>query len=373
MSLKPALTEWPWGYHRYNGRCYLVPYLALKHAMERGDKNPEITFEFPSADRVDWTVEPEEPLEELYRHRAQALREQYDYLILMYSGGSDSHNVLTTFLNNGIRLDEIRTYYPVTWANRVGGEVSKDNPLGLLFEYNNTVVPGLSLVKKLSPGTKIKVVDTTNVYTDGMSKWYDVLPVQHRTSGGAHGLFVGNFRAAIELDLQRYEPPRDTGVIYGVDKPAMYLNPQSELFIRFPDTWRMGISHYWVGSTGLFTPEMFYWGDLQITCKQVHVIKRALEVDPWIISNVDAHRQLIYPTWTFPYQSNGLHGDLLSICTDQDRVRGVAAERTGYYTDRYRPLGIEISEQPTNAKQDLRFLFARDSKLYRVGQLSERK
>ena len=46
-------------------------------------------------------------LESLYRERAQQLRDKYDYLILHYSGGSDSHNILMTFLNNNIKLDEV--------------------------------------------------------------------------------------------------------------------------------------------------------------------------------------------------------------------------------------------------------------------------
>ena len=41
-----------------------------------------------------WNIEPEETLDELYQIRAKELREKYDYIILMYSGGADSHNVL---------------------------------------------------------------------------------------------------------------------------------------------------------------------------------------------------------------------------------------------------------------------------------------
>ena len=36
-------------------------------------------------------------LNNLYRLRAQQLRDEYDYLILYFSGGSDSYNILKTF------------------------------------------------------------------------------------------------------------------------------------------------------------------------------------------------------------------------------------------------------------------------------------
>jgi hypothetical protein len=41
-------------------------------------------------DSYDWTVEPKDSLVELYRQRAQQLRNKYDYIILAYSGGADS-------------------------------------------------------------------------------------------------------------------------------------------------------------------------------------------------------------------------------------------------------------------------------------------
>jgi len=57
--------------------------------------------------QYDWTQEPTESLDELYKQRALELREQYDYLVLFYSGGYDSANMLHAFLDNGIKIDEI--------------------------------------------------------------------------------------------------------------------------------------------------------------------------------------------------------------------------------------------------------------------------
>ena len=58
----------------------------------------------------DWTVEPSVDLSELYRRRAQQLRDKYDYLVLWYSSGADSDNVLRSFLDNDILIDEVASF-----------------------------------------------------------------------------------------------------------------------------------------------------------------------------------------------------------------------------------------------------------------------
>ena len=54
-----------------------------------------------------WSIEPRESLADLYKKRAKHLREQYDYIIISYSGGADSHNVVMSFLNQGLFIDEL--------------------------------------------------------------------------------------------------------------------------------------------------------------------------------------------------------------------------------------------------------------------------
>jgi len=57
-----------------------------------------------------WDVEPKDTLDELYRQRAQEIRDKYDYVVLMFSGGRDSGNIFHAFTSNNIKLDEIVTY-----------------------------------------------------------------------------------------------------------------------------------------------------------------------------------------------------------------------------------------------------------------------
>ena len=54
---------------------------------------------------VNWNLEPKESLEDLYRKRAEQIRKDYEYVILAYSGGHDSSQVLETFYYNNIHID----------------------------------------------------------------------------------------------------------------------------------------------------------------------------------------------------------------------------------------------------------------------------
>jgi hypothetical protein len=57
--------------------------------------------------KQDWTVEPKKDIRTMYRERAQAIRDRFDYVVVMFSGGSDSTTVLDSFIDNGIPVDEI--------------------------------------------------------------------------------------------------------------------------------------------------------------------------------------------------------------------------------------------------------------------------
>jgi hypothetical protein len=76
-------------------------------------------------DSINWSTEPTESWEELMLARCLQLREKYNHLSLMYSGGYDSHAILMTFIKHKIRLDRIicveKEYYDNSydWAYSV--------------------------------------------------------------------------------------------------------------------------------------------------------------------------------------------------------------------------------------------------------------
>jgi hypothetical protein len=347
------MLEYPeFGYYRYLNHTFFDKFEVFEAALACRDHAPIVEFVFPAADALgDCTLEPEADLAELYRRRARRLREQYDYLILMYSGGADSDQVLTTFLKGGIFLDEVRTVYPMRFIERLPAAATPDDPLGLLHEYRNATVVGLRLVRALSPRTRINVVDNTDAFLGDMAEWTLALPGP-RISGGTHGLYGGVKKVREGIDLQRHADAlnRKVGVIFGVEKPYLRLIGD-DLSFFFSDAGRVGVEHVWQhGDQLLYRPEMFYWGDPVITLKQAHVIKRALQNNPAALADVRGRHVnvyvtngipgidlgLIYRDWDWRYQQRDKqrNEELLPAFLGP-RVAGIAAERTRFYNDRY--------------------------------------
>lgn len=364
------------GYYLYRGRIYFDKYKAFEDALERGDLKPTISFHFQLADRIDWTVEPEATLAELYQQRARELRERYDYLILLYSGGADSTQVLRTFLNVGAFLDEVCTFVPMGMADKLATNSDPQDPMGLLNEYQLAAVPGLRELSFKSPLTRVRVVDTTHAYLGDMSLWQQCFSAQ-RPSGGTHGLFHSIRATSIAVEMQRRADDlnRRVGVIYGAEKPFMRLIG-NELYVFFSDVGRVGVQCLWhYGDQALFDPVMFFWGEPRIVCKQAHVIKRRLtgmiRYQPGSVyvdgSTPGLDPRVIYPDWDGRYQQlrKGEDGAILPMFLGA-RSWSIAADRDRYYNNRYGRLSL--IQRMTGQEPRVR-LSELQTRLYSVGKL----
>lgn len=58
-------------------------------------------------DSIDWTKDPERSFEELMDIHAIKLRNNYEKIILLWSGGTDSHTIYNVFKRNNLHIDEI--------------------------------------------------------------------------------------------------------------------------------------------------------------------------------------------------------------------------------------------------------------------------
>jgi hypothetical protein len=103
------MTSADYLYYRVNDLVTTNKLTAVEAANQNLDK---IHFYF--ADDVhakhDWTVEPEEDIDDLVDQRVKELRDQYSYVALWYSGGYDSQTILDSFIRTNTRLDEILIY-----------------------------------------------------------------------------------------------------------------------------------------------------------------------------------------------------------------------------------------------------------------------
>ena len=164
----------------------------------------------------DWTIEPKEDIYELYRQRAQQLREKYDYLVLMYSGGIDSHNILETFLDNNIKLDEICTFN----ISDVGNKSEKLNK-----EVFNTAIPFVETLNLKKTGTIFRNVEIGKLILD---MWKDDFHQENFQYYSAQQQWSGivrtyQFKSKIKSHVELSENGKTICYIWGSDKPTILI------------------------------------------------------------------------------------------------------------------------------------------------------
>jgi hypothetical protein len=301
------------GFYEYRGQVFLDKTTVLEAAVDNNDLNPHIHFNFNDSifKSIDWQVEPDINLADLYRMRAQQLRDSYDHLILMYTGGSDSRQVLHTFLDNNIFLDQVITIYPEKLTEKI--KVSWDiyHPDAFLFEHELTTLPGLKDLHARSPKTQIQIVDCSNELMTFYHKdnyWADRRPLS-RLGGTFH---CTKMNAGIQYVRENTEKLGKVAVIWGCDKPNVMLH-QGMLYGYFVDTGFNGSQVLRPTNVVDFSPVMFFSAaDAPlITIKQCHVIKSWLERVPGIYkifekwgdnpsawaAGRELTKHMIYPSW----------------------------------------------------------------------------
>ena len=93
-------------YYTSDKKTFLNKLDAIKYCK---DNNKEIYFFYHDDvySKINWRVNPPGSLEFHYKTQAERIRDEYDYVVLFYSGGYDSTNILETFYYNNIKLDKI--------------------------------------------------------------------------------------------------------------------------------------------------------------------------------------------------------------------------------------------------------------------------
>jgi hypothetical protein len=223
--------------------------------------------------RYDWSIEPTQSIDELYKKRAEQLRQEYDYLIFYYSGGHDSANMLSAFLDNNIHLDEICVFY------------SKfDNISNQYKELSSLTWTKLNDLKKQYPKLKIRKFE----YGEHILKWHEYIkelgyennlpdmfgmffPVNRLILDLAH-LYVDDWKTLLKNK-------KKLAWILGVDKPQLRYCNQQWIFNFHDGVTQMQITpmRQLIDDGTIGTYEFFYWAPskecVDILIKQCHLLK----------------------------------------------------------------------------------------------------
>ena len=173
-------------------------------------------------------------LEDLYRIRAQQLRDSYEYLILNYSGGSDSHNILHTFLKNNIKLDCVYVQWPERLMDKGLFTVNSTDKSTANFhsEWELVLKKDLEWLAQSHPEIKIELFDwldcvNENFYTDKIfEQSVSNLPSMARS-------IKQNNYSKTETDMA--SKGKRVASIFGVDKPYI-IKHQNKWYQFFTDT-----------------------------------------------------------------------------------------------------------------------------------------
>jgi hypothetical protein len=300
------------GYYTVGSQVYSSK-IAACIAGTKQNTHPEWHFNNSVWHSQNWQQEPATDILQLYRMRAKQIRDQYDYVVLFYSGGSDSHTMAEAFIDAGCHIDEIYTVWSRKANNRVVLNPGAVDARNVEAEFDLTTRDGLNWIQSVSPKTKITYIDVSDAVVDHFEKFDGEQWLDH-TVEHLNPQMITRWSATREhtqkLQLDR---GRKTAVVFGVDKPRVCVK-DNRYYAYFLDVIVNSFRGPFNDSqyTNLST-ELFYWSaDMpEIVIKQAHMIRRWFESNPalkfvieWPGSGWNRRqayeiitRSVVYPNW----------------------------------------------------------------------------
>lgn len=273
------------GYYLVGDKKFYSKTLALLESYSQRPSNLTWVFNDSVYSSIDWQTPIYESLPELYLRRALQLRNQYDYLVLYYSGGADSGNILKTFINNNIFLDEIVMQLPES-ARKNFNDRDKSNG-NIYSELEFSAKPVLEKYRnKLHPNTLIRYQDISKPIFDLFEKdnWFETNPMGTNISIAGIARQAAQVAETHILDLC-YKGLK-TAQIVGVDKPLVHFDGRN-YYAYFLDVNAMHSPPVDLTKNeifyNLYQTEFFYWTpDMpEIVVKQAQEIKKVCEVSEY--------------------------------------------------------------------------------------------
>lgn len=313
-----SATETPYlhnGFYFYENEIYTSKEHVLETLIAKNDLNGGYYFYYNDHvfKKINWSEEPDQSLESLYIQRAKQLREEYDYLVLSYSGGTDSHEILMTFLENDIFLDEIQTVHHHSLSGRLNENVlDKLQPLSYFNEYTRNVLPTIQYVRDKSPNTKISMLDASDYLIDETINGKYRMFGHDGTPSSTRSIVTNNSRTIYRFQHYHNQKTlnRNKKIAYieGIEKPCFEI---TDGLMRFRFSDQAYQSTKYINSRivdDYIVIENFFWSVEApfIPVKQVHVIKKVLENNKDIRkifqnNRLDVDRERLFCPYIYKY------------------------------------------------------------------------
>jgi hypothetical protein len=298
----------PRGIYRVGNRVFDNKIQALIHGDAAGI-HPTWDFHDDYFSKFDWTIEPAESLEQLYKLRCEQIRDKYNHIVLHFSGGSDSHNILSHFYKYNIHVDEILIAAPVEYYDKFTVANNSVEAKDMHNEWYHVLLPDIKWISDKMPATKITLYDYTNDMLNFEVDQDWILHVGEHFNPNV----VNRIRRYDSINQDTYDK-RNVGHVYGIDKPRLFKDNGHWYFAFLDSTLSIQSSHKPVFEKhNHINVENFYWSpDLpQMLIKQAHAVRSFFDANSQLLHLAkfsktshddravyqDIVREIIYPFW----------------------------------------------------------------------------
>jgi len=233
--------------------------------------------------KVDFSKAPDISLSELYKLRCQQIRNSYDYVVLFYSGGSDSHNMLMHWIESGCKLDEV--------AILISYDGSKEK-----YDYANAEQFRVSIPNTIELSKKhnfdYRVIDFSKYVMDYLSNSEILYDMNYNLSPNniAKSLLRKNIDAWKDLILSG----KKVCFVWGHDKICLSHEKSGKMTLQFMDNLdnlvspitQRNYNNGWYDEFFYLSPDF-----PEIMKKQIDIIKKFLDIKTGSIFNLLSYYQ----------------------------------------------------------------------------------
>jgi hypothetical protein len=230
-----------------------------------------------------WHIEPEWSLTKLYDLRSRQIREEYDYVVICYSGGSDSNNIVESFIRQGLHIDEIVSNWPLDMSEKfLSTNPNEKSSWNVFGEFKLHTAGRLDYIKNKCPRTKIRMFDTSDLLIKSFlnaegNHW--VLDKKEVLNPAGSTYF--NYTHFNDIRKQ-FDKDKKIAMVVGVDKPRCQII-DNNFYLYFVDKVAnmVNIDDHLTEYPNA-TPLYYYWDtdSSLILAKQAHTILKWLKSNP---------------------------------------------------------------------------------------------
>ena len=187
----------------------------------------------------------------MYKDRCRQIRAAYDYVVIVYSGGSDSHNILRSWIDADCKIDEVATCWNYD---------ADSNPQSYFnAEISNVVLPDIEFLKNQGYDFKFRLIDISQLSLDVVDQF-----------GADFKYYINRFlspnnsaKALLREKISDYQDLISSGkkmcFVWGIEKPTIFLQ-NNRFYFSFTDQIDNCVSPYVQDRyhQGWYD-ELFYW------------------------------------------------------------------------------------------------------------------